>query len=473
MKPAESPGPGANRVLLVLFAGVLMGALDIAIIGPALPAVRDAFGVDERAASWMVTIYVLFNLVGTPLMAKLSDRFGRRSVYAWDVGIFAAGSLVVAVAPGYGGVLAGRAIQGLGAGGIFPVASAVIGDIFPPERRGSALGLIGAVFGVAFLLGPILGGLLLMLGWPWLFLINLPIAALVILGALRVLPRSGAVEPRPFDWGGMLLLATSLTALAVALNQLDAADLVASVTSVAVWPLLVLAAATAAGFLAVERRAADPVIRPGLFRSRQVGIVSGLSLGAGLTESAVIFVPALLVATFGVSASRAAFMLLPIVVAMGVGAPALGWLLDRVGSRIVVVASAGLIAAGMAMVAVYHASLWLFYGAGMAIGVGLAGLMGSSLRYVMLNEAPRADRGAAQGILTVFISIGQLAGAAVLGALIASESGGYGTAFMLVAAVMGLLTLSGLGLRSRSAERVVAARGPDRGGTGAGPGTDA
>ena len=140
-----------NTVLAVLFLGVLMGALDIAIVGPALPVIGAEFGLDSRGLSWVFTLYVLGNLIGTPLMAKLSDRFGRRNVYMLDVGLFAAGSLVVALSHGTGAfwlLLAGRAIQGLGAGGIFPVASAVIGDTFPPEKRGSALGLIGAVFGL-------------------------------------------------------------------------------------------------------------------------------------------------------------------------------------------------------------------------------------------------------------------------------------------------------------------------------------
>jgi MFS family permease len=105
-----------NRILLVLFIGVLMGALDIAIVGPALPAIRAAFKVDDRAISWIFIIYVLFNLVGTPLMAKLSDTFGRRSIYVMDVVLFAFGSLVVALAQNFAMVLIGRSIQGLGAG---------------------------------------------------------------------------------------------------------------------------------------------------------------------------------------------------------------------------------------------------------------------------------------------------------------------------------------------------------------------
>ncbi|MCB0025449.1 MAG: MFS transporter, partial [Caldilinea sp.] len=154
-----------NKVLWILFFGVLMAALDIAIVGPALPAIQQSFGVDERALPWVFNIYVLMNLIGTPLMAKLSDRYGRRLIYVIDIALFAAGSLTVMLAPAFSFVLIGRAIQGLGAGGIFPVASAVIGDTFPPEKRGSALGLIGAVFGLAFIVGPVIGGLLLMLSW--------------------------------------------------------------------------------------------------------------------------------------------------------------------------------------------------------------------------------------------------------------------------------------------------------------------
>jgi MFS family permease len=372
------------------------------------------------------------------------------------VTIFGVGSLVVAAAPTYGVVLTGRAIQGLGAGGVFPVASAVIGDVFPPDRRGAALGLIGAVFGVAFLLGPILGGILLLISWHWLFLINLPIAAAVVVAALRVLPTAPAEELRPFDWAGMGVLASMLAALAMALNRIDATAPAASLVSREVLPLLVVALVLGLAFPWVERRAPDPIIRPGLFRSRQIVIASGLSLGAGVSEAAVVFVPALLVAAFGVSTSTAAFMLLPIVVAMAIGSPLLGRLLDRAGSRVVVVVSTGLIAVGMGFVAFFTATLTLFYTAGILIGVGMAGLLGSALRYVMLNEAPREDRGAAQGILTVFISIGQLAGAAILGAVIASTGGqvsSYADAFLLVAALAAALTLAAIGLRGRKAER--------------------
>ena len=250
-----------NRVLLVLFVGVLMGALDIAIVAPALPTIRDYFGVDDRAAAWIFSIYVLFNLVSTPLMAKLSDSFGRRTIYVMDVAIFAAGSLVVSFAPTFAFVLIGRAIQGLGAGGIFPVASAVIGDTFPPEKRGRALGLIGAVFGLAFIIGPILGGILLMAGWRWLFLINLPVAAAVIVMALRVLPTARRSERLRFDWLGMLTLGVALASLAFGLNRIDTQAFGTSITTVQVWPFLLLALVLLAAFYFIEHRAVDPIVR--------------------------------------------------------------------------------------------------------------------------------------------------------------------------------------------------------------------
>ena len=126
MKPPISLGDARSwRILGVLFAGVFMGALDIAVVGPALPALQAEFAVDSRALSWVFNVYILFSLLGAPLMAKLSDRYGRRAVYLADIGLFAAGSAMVAVAPSFPLLLAGRAIQAFGAGGLLPIASAV------------------------------------------------------------------------------------------------------------------------------------------------------------------------------------------------------------------------------------------------------------------------------------------------------------------------------------------------------------
>ena len=452
-----------NRLLLVLFIGVLMGALDIAIVGPALPTIRDYFNVDDRASAWIFTIYVLFNLVSTPLMAKLSDLYGRRSIYVLDVMIFAAGSLLVAAAPSFGVLIAGRAIQGLGAGGIFPVASAVIGDTFPPEKRGSALGLIGAVFGLAFIVGPIIGGVLLLAGWRWLFIINLPIAALVVAMGLRLLPTTRREGRLPFDWPGMLTLGVALASVAFAINQIDTKAFGASLASTRVWPLLLLAVALIAAFYAIEHRAADPIVRPHLLGNGQLRLANILSAGAGLGESGLVFIPALAIAAFGMKSSTASFMLMPVVLAMAVGSPTVGRLLDKLGSKTVILAGTALLALGMVLLSVFATNLALFILSGAVIGLGLSALLGAPMRYIVLNEAPAEDRGAAQGVLTVFTGVGQLISGALVGAVAASGGGGvqgYSSAYLVVAAVAVVLTLLAFGLKGRAAEwRRARARG--------------
>jgi EmrB/QacA subfamily drug resistance transporter len=449
-----------NRLLGVLFLGVLMAALDIAIVGPALPMMQADFGVDERALAWVFAIYVLFNLIGTPLMAKLSDSFGRRAIYTLDIVIFAIGSLMVALAPSFAWLLVGRAVQGLGAGGIIPVASAVIGDTFPVEQRGTALGLIGAVFGIAFLLGPILGGVLLIFGWHWLFLINLPVAAFVIGLGFALLPTSRPAERKPFDWAGMLVLTALLSSLAYGLNQIDSGRIFTSLSALNVWPFSLAAIALVPVFVVAERRAVDPIISLGLFRSRQIALAAGLAAGAGLSETAIVFIPGLLVTTFGVSSSAASFMLLPMVLAMAVASPLSGRALDRVGSRSVVLAGTALIAAALLIEVLLLRSLVAFYAFSLLCGLGIGVLLGASLRYIVLNEAPIADRAAAQGVLTIFTGIGQLIGSVLVGAVIGSIGGaaGYGTAYLLVAVVMLVLTLAALGLKRRDEEMATVQR---------------
>lgn len=445
-----------NSILAVLFFGVLMGALDIAFVAPALPAIGKEFGVDERSLAWIFSIYVLFNLVGTPLMAKLSDAVGRRTIYIIDLALFATGSLVVAVAPAFWMLLAGRAVQGLGAGGIFPVASAVIGDTFPAEKRGRALGLMGAVFGVAFLIGPIVAGVMLfLLSWHWLFVINLPISIALIGASASVLPAARPSLRRGFDAIGMIVLASFLACLAFGISQINSADLSSSLSSLNVWPFLLIAVLLAPIFAFVERGARDPIVRVSLFRSRQVALASLLSAGAGLGEAAIVFVPALVVAAFGVTTYAASFMLLPAVLAMAIGAPLSGRILDALGSKVVVLAGTTLIGIGMVTVSLLATNLIAFYLAAVLVGLGLSSLLGATLRYIMLNEAPVRERAAAQAIISLETSLGQLVGGAMVGAVAASRGGGvagFSAAFLVVGAAYWLLLLTSLGLKGRAAE---------------------
>lgn len=457
--PVTTPAVG-RRVLWVLFPGVLMGALDIAMVGPALPAIQAHFALDERAVAWVFALFVLCSLIGTPVMAKLSDTFGRRNVFIFDLLLFVAGALVVAFASGYGVFLVGRALQGLGVGGVFPVAGAVIGDVVPVERRGRTLGLIGAVFGVAFLIGPPLAvALMVTLDWTWIFLLSAPIGLTVVVLAIRLLPVSTVRGVRPpFDWAGMAVLALMLGALAFGVNQMDTRHMGAALTSVRVWPFLVLTAVLVPVFRRIENRAGNPIVRLRLFQSREVRIACALSVGSGFTEAALIFIPAFSVAAFGVSRAEAGLLMMPLVLALAIGSPTIGRVLDRVGARRIVVVGTALLTLGMTLMALWGMHKAVYYPATILIGLGLACVLGTSLNYILLNETPVEDRGTGQGLQSLFLGVGQLIGSAFIGALVTSQGSGipgYRIAYGLIAGISLLLCFAALRLK-RPAPREVA-----------------
>lgn len=446
---------GRNHILLVLFMGVLMGALDIAIVGPALPAIGSYFGVDTRNLTWIYTIYVLFFMVGTPLMAKLSDRMGRRFIYILDVALFGVGSFITAFSPSLEVLLLGRAIQGLGAGGIFPVASAFIGDTFPPEKRGGALGTIGAVFGVAYLIGPILGGLIISYGWQWLFVINIPIAILVIALSLFILPKTSRRDGKYFDWRGMLVLGVSLACLTYGINHINTENLLASISSLQVWPFLTLFLVFIILFWKVEKVAQDPIIRTTLFKNREITLTSLISIFSGLNEAGLIFIPTFAIVALGFNNAMASLMLLPVVIAMALGAPVIGRILDRIGSKILMATGGATLTLGLFIFGLYGYEFYYFILSGILIGVGLSSLLGAPVRYIMLNEFPVTERAAGQGLININSSTGQLIGGALIGAIIASMGGGvdaFGFAYIFLAFTAVILTLLTLGLKGRVAE---------------------
>jgi EmrB/QacA subfamily drug resistance transporter len=448
-------GKGRNHILLVLFMGVLMGALDIAIVGPALPAIGIYFQADTRTLTWIYTVYILFFMLGTPLMAKLSDRRGRRFIYILDVFLFGVGSFITAFSPSIEIMLLGRAIQGLGAGGIFPIASAFIGDTFPPEKRGGALGIIGAVFGVAYILGPIIGGLIIEYGWQWLFIINIPIALLVIILSLFLLPKTGKKEVKYFDWKGILVLGISLASLTYAINHLNTEHLFTSILSGQVWPFLIIFAVFLFIFLKVEMRSQDPVIKPEFFKNREITLTSVISIFSGLNEAGMIFIPAFAIVALGFNNSQASLMLLPLVVAMGIGAPVVGRVLDKVGSKILMITGGLALAAGLFIFGVVGYQFSFFVLSGIFIGLGLSALLGAPVRFIMLNEFPVYERAAGQGLININTSIGQLIGGTIVGAIIASmgsSTSAYGFAYLFLSFTALLITIMAFGLKGRIAE---------------------
>lgn len=440
----------APRLLPTLFLGTLLAALDIALVGPALPALAETFALDERAVAWVFGAFVLANLAGLPITTALSDRRGRRIVYLGSTALFAAGTLAVVLAPSFPVLLAGRVVQGLGASGLFPVAAAVVGDVYPPERRGRPVGILGAVFGVAFLVGPLLGGVVLAFAsWRWLFGLLLPLAAVVFVAGARAVPATRAAHPKPPDVAGTVLLVAALVLVALGLTRVDAGAIASSLAQPGTGGLLLLGALAAVAFVAVERRASAPLVRPALLARRPVRIACALAVGAGLVEATFVFLPAYAVEAFGVSRAQASYLLLPLVLAMAVTSPVAGRLLDRLGPAPVVGTGTLLLGLGLLGVAA-GGPLGVHVVATVAIGLGLAGVLGASLSYILLNEAGVDERAVAQGLSTIALTVGQMTGAALVGAVAASAVlpvEGYRTAFALVGAVLLALSALALGLR--------------------------
>jgi EmrB/QacA subfamily drug resistance transporter len=442
-----------NKILILLFVGVFMGSLDIGIVGPALPAIKLAFGINERLLSWIFTIYILFFMIGTPLMAKLSDMYGRKTLYILDVFLFAVGSAITVSSTSLETLLIGRAIQGFGAGGIFPVASAFIGDTFPPEKRGGALGLIGSVWGLSGLLGPILGGLLLNYGWQWLFIINIPIAAIVIILGFKILPQNKKENYSRFDWYGTAVLALLVSSLAYGVNQINTTNFVGSLTSIYTWPFLVAAVILLPVLVKIEKIAEDPIIEIALLKSREVKIATSIAFGTGLNQTAIVFLPAFAVTILALSTSQASLMVIPLVVALGLSAPIIGRLLDKYGTKKIMFGGTLILVLGLFMLSAFASSFYLFIVSGAVIGLGLSSLLGSPLRYIMLSESPADKRAAGQALININSSVGQLVGGALIGAVIASQASnamGYQSAYIIIGFVaIGMLLLT-LGLKKQS-----------------------
>ena len=441
-----------RATLAVLFVGVLLAALDIAIVGPALPAIQATFAVAPRWLPIVFSIYVLFYLVGTPLLAKRSDRLGRRRVFLESLAVFSVGSLLVAAAWSFPVLLLGRAVQAFGAGGLLPVAAAVIAETVPIERRGRTLGLIGAVFGAAFLLGPLLGGLLLGSSWRWLFVINVPVAFVLMVAATRVLPQSTSRETARFDAMGSALLALVLAAIVIGVGQIDTSAPAASLLSLRVWPCFVLIAAGVLLLWTVEKRAADPVLPPALLRSPQLRLVGVIALAVGAAEAAMVFLPAMAVLNFGIDEKSASLTMLPLVLTLAVGAPLAGWLLDHIGARSVVQLGLALTVTGLLLFGLLPLDWPNFYLSGGLVGFGMSALLGAPLRYIALQEAGEQRRGAGQGILTLSVSVGQLVGSAIIGVVVGSASQalqGYRHGLLAVAAACALALVLSVALRGR------------------------
>jgi len=444
-------------LLLTLGLGVFAGALDLGVLSPALPALGAQFGIGPRGLPWVFTLYLLANVVAIPVMSKLADRNGRRPIYILCMSIFAVGSIIAILAPNFGTFLFARAVQAIGAGGIFPVATAAIADRVPADRRGAALGLVAATWGLAAVLGPNLGGILThVLSWHWIFVANVPLSIVVIVLARTTVPATAANVRGPLDVLGIVLLAAGLVGVMLGLTQYDVTGVTGNLQ-----PRLALVAGFAliALFVAAERRAPEPVIPPRFFADGQLALVYGLEILIGILEGALFFIPAALVAgqhlttaAAGGIAAIGAFMFVAVI-------PAAGRALDAVGSRIVLGIGSTLTAAGLALFAFGFADLGLSVAAMVVAGTGFGALLGAPTRYIVTNRAGSQQRAAAVGLLSVCLILGQILGGSLAGGVAGSQHDdvlGYRAAYEWFAAIAVVAALLTFTLHAKTRERAEA-----------------
>lgn len=433
-----------SRLLWTLSLGVFAGALDLSVLSPALPALGRELHVQTSDLAWVFTLYLLVTVVSIALASTLADQYGRRPVYLACLALFAAGSILAIVAPSYPIFLAARAIQALGAGGIFPVATATIGDVVPAARRGAALGIVAATWGLAAVVGPSIGGLVThFISWRWIFAANVPLAALVFALALRDVPAEAPRRREPLDVLGLGLLCIGL------LGLMD--GLIATRPIIGVLGVFILAA-----FWIWETLSDAPIVPLALLQSPQLVRTYLLEILIGVLEGSLFFIPTVLVGAQGLSYAAAGFVAaLGAFVFVGV-IPFSGRALDRIGSRDVLLVGAILTEVGLALFALGFQSLPFALLAMVVAGAGFGALLGAPTRYIVTNETPRRARGTAVGLLSQALIVGQIVGSSLAGGIFslgATEMTGYRDAYLAFCGVAFLALLLAATLKPQRDER--------------------
>jgi EmrB/QacA subfamily drug resistance transporter len=418
----------SRRQVLLTFGGLLLAmllaSLDQTIVATALPTiVGDLGGLDQL--SWVVTAYLVGATVTMPLWGRASDLYGRKTLFMAAIGVFLAGSALSGAAGSIGELIGFRALQGIGAGGLMTLAMAIVGEIVEPRERGRYQGYIQMVFVVASVAGPLLGGVFAdHLSWRWVFYVNVPIgaAALALTGSALRLP-GRRVENVRIDYLGSALLAAGLTCLLLVTTW---GGTQYAWDSVEILGLGAAAVVLLIGFVARERRAAEPIMPLRLFRDPVFDVVSATMFLTLLAFFAVIvFMPIYFQAVTGASATESGLLLLPMLLA-GLASTAIsGRVISRSGRyKRFPVTGLALMTAGLGLLSQIDAGTGQATAALLLVvfGVGF-GMVTQVLTIAIQNAVDRSDLGIATATANLFRSLGGSVGVAVFGAVFASRVG--------------------------------------------------
>ncbi|MDH2428630.1 MDR family MFS transporter [Sphaerisporangium sp. TRM90804] len=417
----------SHREILKILSGLMLALLtsmiSTSVVGTALPTIVGEFGAQDQL-SWVAAATLLTMTASTPLWGRLSDLFGRKRMFQLALWLFVGASLVAGLSANMGMLIAARAVQGLGTGGLAALTQVILGDIVQPRERGRYSGYIGAVFGVSTVTGPLLGGVLVdtpWLGWRWCFYVCVPLAVAAFLVVQRVLRLDHQKRDARVDWWGAFTVTGGASALMLLLSLGGHQFAWNSPWS---YGLGAVAALLFVLSVMAERRAADPILPPRLFGDRTFVAAAAASLLVGVSIFGVmIYLPQYLQIVKGMSPAVSGLMTLPLVLSLLVASIGAGRVVTRTG-RWKAFPAAGmlLVGTGMALLSQLHADSerWVI-GAGLAVlGLGL----GMSMQILILaaqNAAPPRDMAVTTSGVTFFRSLGGAVGVAALGAVLTNR----------------------------------------------------
>lgn len=391
--------------------GVLMAALDNGIISAALTTINSSFDVPANWGAWGVTIYTLGLAISIPIVGKISDRYGRKKLFIVEVALFGLGSLLVALSPNFAFYLVARFIQAMGGGGIFIIGSSHVLSTFPAEKQGKALGILGAMNGVGAILGPNLGSVILDLtgNWHLLFLINVPIAIILIILGYYKIQETKEPSVGKLDLIGTILLSLAVLSIMYGLTNIEGTSLLESLATFNVYGFLIAGIVLFAGLIfynrSLEKRNGDPIlpvgllVRPTYLLTLLIGALSGALL-AGM-----IYIPSFSEQVLGIAAENSGYWMTPLALASGIGAGLGGALVDKKGPILAVFLSGVITAIGFLLFPTWIDAKWQFIISSCIAGLGIGILLGAPLN-ILATERLEKDKGSALAGLSLARQIG-------------------------------------------------------------------